>query len=138
MKEYKRRIYYYETDRMNYVHNSNYLRLFEEARLDYMRQTGVDYHSMEDAGIIIPVVEAHVKYGSPLRYDDEVTIRTIVTEFNGIRLKFAYEIYPNGSDKPSTTGWTSHCFLDDETRHPLSIKKNMPEAYKAVIDSMQE
>ena len=33
---YTRRVFYYETDKMAIVHNSNYLRIFEEARLDYM------------------------------------------------------------------------------------------------------
>ena len=38
IKPYERMVYYYETDRMGIVHHSNYIRWFEEARLDWMKQ----------------------------------------------------------------------------------------------------
>ena len=34
--EYNRRVKYYETDRMGVVHHSNYLRLLEDARMDWL------------------------------------------------------------------------------------------------------
>ena len=34
--EYERRINYYETDKMGIVHHSNYIRFFEEARVDML------------------------------------------------------------------------------------------------------
>ena len=48
IKPYERSVYYYETDRMQIVHHSNYIRWIEEARLDWMRQIGWDYKSIED------------------------------------------------------------------------------------------
>ena len=54
--EYERRINYYETDKMGIVHHSNYIRFFEEARLDMMKKVGLDYFTMEEAGIIIPEI----------------------------------------------------------------------------------
>ena len=41
IKPYERMVYYYETDRMGIVHHSNYIRWFEEARLDWMKQTTI-------------------------------------------------------------------------------------------------
>ena len=46
---FKREINYYETDKMQVVHHSNYIRYLEECRMDFMRQIGFDYARMEQA-----------------------------------------------------------------------------------------
>ena len=48
---YLRRVHYYETDQMAIVHHSNYIRWFEEARLDFLNQIGLNYRAMEEQGI---------------------------------------------------------------------------------------
>ncbi len=55
MKPYIHKVQYYETDQMAFVHHSNYIRWFEEARLDFMEQAGAPYASMEAQGFISPV-----------------------------------------------------------------------------------
>ena len=130
MKEYRRKVYYYETDKMAIVHNANYLRIFEEARLDFMEQHGIPYTAIEEAGILIPVVDAYVRYHHTLRYGDEFCVQTRLRPFNGVRMEFEYEIHLTGKDDTLiTSGRTSHCFISEATRAPLSLKKAMPEAY---------
>ncbi|MFQ7173111.1 MAG: acyl-CoA thioesterase [Thomasclavelia ramosa] len=51
---------YYETDRMGIIHHSNYIRWFEEARIDYMNQIGLTYKKMEEEGIISPVLSISI------------------------------------------------------------------------------
>ena len=41
LKPYSRRVYYYETDKMGIVHHSNYIRWFEEARVDLIEQAEI-------------------------------------------------------------------------------------------------
>ena len=41
MFTYKRRVKFYETDGMRVVHHANYLRYFEEARVEYLRAGGI-------------------------------------------------------------------------------------------------
>ena len=36
---YERDAYYYETDKMSVVHHSNYIRWFEEARVNFMKRS---------------------------------------------------------------------------------------------------
>lgn len=43
MRPYQHKVQYYETDQMKVVHHSNYIRWFEEARIDYMEQLGMPY-----------------------------------------------------------------------------------------------
>ena len=51
IKNYGRKIQYYETDRMGIVHHSNYIRWMEEARIDALAQIGIPYDKIEAAGI---------------------------------------------------------------------------------------
>lgn len=126
--EYSRRINYYETDQMGIVHHSNYIRFFEEARLDMMKKVGLDYRVMEEMGIIIPVTFAECKYLVPLHFDDEVVIQTRMTKYDGIKMEVTYEIYHANSDVLCTTGKTGHCFLDRDMK-PIRMKRKYPELY---------
>lgn len=44
IKPYQHLAKYYETDQMGIIHHSNYIRWFEEARIDYMNQIGLTYN----------------------------------------------------------------------------------------------
>ena len=48
MYTFERTAKYYETDQMGIVHHSNYIRWFEEARIDLMDQLGLPYRKMEE------------------------------------------------------------------------------------------
>ena len=61
LQPYRRRAQYYETDQMAIVHHTNYIRWFEEARIDWMRQQGYGCRELEAQGLIIPVVDASAK-----------------------------------------------------------------------------
>ena len=50
MNPYLHKVQYYETDQMGFVHHANYLRWFEEARLDFLEQIGLPYPMMEEKG----------------------------------------------------------------------------------------
>ena len=52
-KPYSRKVYYYETDRMNIVHHSNYIRWLEEARIDLLDQMGISFPEIESRGLLI-------------------------------------------------------------------------------------
>lgn len=137
MVRYRRQVFYYETDKMAIVHNANYLRIFEEARLFFMEQAGLPYTVIEDAGILIPVVDAYVRYHQTLKYGDEFYVEVKLTEFNGARMTFQYEIHRTSDDERITSGHTSHCFIDEEKRLPLSIKRKLPQAYEKMMESTE-
>lgn len=52
---YKRRVKFYETDGMQVVHHANYLRYFEEARVEYLREGKLDLTELMDEGIVLPL-----------------------------------------------------------------------------------
>lgn len=125
---YRRKMNYYETDQMGIIHHSNYIRLFEEARLDMMDKEGISYKSIEEMGIIIPVMSAECHYLIPLYYNDSIEIHSQVTKFDGIKMELSYEIYKEGGGKACTKGHTGHCFLDKSMK-PFRMKKLYPVLY---------
>ena len=84
----KYRVPYADTDMMGVVYYGNYLTLFERCRNEVMRATGVTYKEMEERDkAMLPVIEAHVNYSKPARYDDDLTIYGWLTAAGGVRIK---------------------------------------------------
>lgn len=135
--EYNRKLNYYETDQMGIIHHSNYIRYFEEARLDMMKKVGLDYRKMEEMGIIIPVTFAECKYLIPLHFDDEVVIHTRMTKYDGIKMEVSYEIYRTDTEELCTTGKTGHCFLDRELK-PIRMKRQYPDLFAKLKGMLEE
>ena len=70
MKElitYKHKVQYYETDQMSIVHHSNYIRWFEEARIDFLEQIGMNMEEIERNGVQIPVLSVSSNYRSSVK-----------------------------------------------------------------------
>lgn len=135
--KYQRTINYYETDQMGIVHHSNYIRFFEEARLEFLKQIGMDYRGLEEMGIIIPVTFVNCNYLVPLRFEDVVEIRTKLTRYNGIKMEFSYEIYLSETEQLCTKGESGHCFLDCDLK-PIRMKKEFPDIYAKIKGLLEE
>jgi len=86
------RVRYAETDRMGLLHHANYLVYFEQARVELLRQAGMNYKDLEDQGYFLVVVNIAVKYRKPVHYDDVVTVRTTVTKASPVRLEHQYQV----------------------------------------------
>ena len=125
---YTRTSYYYETDRMDVIHHSNYIRWFEEARIDFMDKMGIPYKKVEQLGIVSPVLYVDCQYISPVRFGETVNIYVNLVKFTGTRMDFSYKIVDSLSDTVRVTGKSGHCFVDDKFR-PVSIKKSYPDIY---------
>lgn len=69
------RVRYYETDCMGIVHHSNYVRYYETARTEMLREFGTTYQEMEREGVMLPVLDVQSHYITPAYDDDLLTIR---------------------------------------------------------------
>jgi len=87
------RVRYAETDRMGLLHHAQYLVYFEQGRTELLRQQGISYRDLEDAGYLLVVVEARVRYRRPAYYDDLLTLRTTLQRVTAVRIEHRYEIY---------------------------------------------
>lgn len=118
------RVRYAETDQMNVVYHGNYAQYFEVGRAESIRQLGFTYKSMEQMGIVMPIVELHSKFIRPAHYDDLLTIKTTLKELPAdYRIEFNQEVY-NEAGKLLTVGKVVLYFIDAKTKE----KTTMPAA----------
>lgn len=129
VKPYRRRAYYYESDRMDIVHHSNYIRWFEEARVDLLIQIGCPFEEIEKRGLMSPVLSVSAEYKYPVKFGDEFEVRGRMTKFNGCQYLVKYEVFNLTSGKISCIGESSHCFTDVNLK-PVRLKKNYPDIYE--------
>ena len=129
---YNHKVQYYETDQMGIVHHSNYIRWFEEARVEWLEQIGCTMQSIEAEDVLIPVMSVTCNYHSMVRFGDEVAVDIKISKFNGIKIEMEYEIRDVATRELRTTGMSSHCFIDGAGKL-ISIKKSKPEMYEKLL-----
>jgi acyl-CoA thioester hydrolase len=138
MKHWTHKVQYYETDQMQIVHHSNYIKWFEEARTYLMEEIGFSYQKMEENGIVIPVLSVQADYKSMVRFGETVEIVAKVSTFTGVKLMVSYEVKDAKTKEVRTTGETKHAFLDKETYRPLSLKRKHKDLYRLFNDLLEE
>ena len=126
--EIQLRVRYVETDQMGVVWHGNYLQYFELARTEALRASGWSYRGLEESGIMLPLVEAHLEYARPARYDDLLTIQAQVREPATVRIRFDYEVH-NEAGELLVTGHTVLGFVDAATRRPCRPPAKLKELF---------
>lgn len=137
MDRYLRTPHYYETDQMRIVHHSNYIRWFEEARIHYLDAIGMRFADQENAGIVCPVLTVEASYKQMVRFGDELEILTRLSQYNGLRYGFSYEVRNIATGALCCTGSSTHCFLNTEGK-PLRVKRDYPVMHEVLTRCLAE
>lgn len=122
------RVRYAETDQMGIVHHSNFLVWFEFGRSEFCRARAFSYKEMEKDGALLVVAEAYCRYKSPAFYEDDLVVRTKVSDLRSRSLRFIYEIYRPFDDSLLAEGETLHLVTDVNQRirtFPASYKEKL-------------
>lgn len=126
---------YAETDQMGIVHHSVYPVWYEVARTEFIQQVGMTYTQMEQAGIMLPLMELTSRYLLPARYEDELTIQVGITKLTHVKIEFTYEVF-NREGILINRGTTLHAWTNLQLR-PISMKKQFPEIYRLVVQAAE-
>ncbi len=119
---------YAETDQMGIVYYGNYAQYFEIGRVESIRQLGYSYKQMEDDGVMLPVVDLHIKFLRSAVYDDLLTIRTTLRQLPADHtITFHQEVF-NEKGKLLTTGTVQLYFLDTVTKRRTHMPEKMRES----------
>lgn len=90
---YQFRVTYPDTDRMGTMHHANYVKYYEAARWELLRNIGVPYSSVENAGVMCPVIRMNFRFVKITRYDELLTCVTTLKAIKGVRVWFEYKLY---------------------------------------------
>ena len=113
------RVRFAETDAQGVAHNANYLVWFEVARVEYLERFAGGYPALQERGIEAFVVEAHVRYGVPARFDNRLELHARCVDVRGARFRFEYRLERDG--ELVAEGWTAHACVDAATHRPTRV-----------------
>ena len=123
------RVRYSETDKMGVVYHANYLIWFEIGRTEFCRARGFSYRDMEeDDNAFLVVAESYCRYKAPAYYDEELVIRTHITELRKRSLRFGYELFRASNGQIMAEGETGHVVTDGNGR-----VRSFPEGYSQIL-----
>jgi acyl-CoA thioester hydrolase len=86
------RVTYADCTLGNHIYYARYLDLLEAARGAFFRHLGPSMLRWQESGTLFPVVECHLKYREPARYDDLLHITVRPTLARGVRLNFSSRV----------------------------------------------
>jgi len=128
--ETKIRIHYALTDQMGVVYHGHYAQFYEIARTEAIRQLGYTYKDVEAMGIIMPVIDIHSRFLRPAKYDDLITVRTILKELPiHHKILFHHEIYNEAGELLNTGDVTLYFMQAAEMK-----RCEMPAAMRQVLE----
>jgi acyl-CoA thioester hydrolase len=123
------RVRYAETDQMGVVYHSNHFIWFEVGRVELLRQLGFSYRDMESQdNCFIAVAEAKCRYRAPVRYDEEVLVRTELLNVRDSVVHFGYELRRAEDGALLAEGETTHIVTDADMKIAV-----LPEKYMKVF-----
>jgi acyl-CoA thioester hydrolase len=112
------RVRYSETDQMGVVYHGSYVPYFEIGRVEWLRNKGISYKSLEESGIALPIVSMHLNYKKPARYDDLLTVKTKFKSYSLVKIEFDCELLSEQNELLTTAHFIL-VFIDVKTGKPI-------------------
>ncbi|QQG48838.1 MAG: acyl-CoA thioesterase [archaeon] len=106
--ESRLRVRFEETDTMQVVYYGKFFVWMEVGRVNLMRDIGLPYGDWEKQGLAIPVVQAHADYRASAHFDEEILVKTRVSEVGNRSVKFENEVHRLPEGELLCTGHTVH------------------------------
>lgn len=127
---FQKRVRYAEIDKMGFLYYGHYAQLYEIGRAELIRDLGLTYKVMEDHyRVMMPVLELNCRYRYPARYDDLLSIHTILKEMPTKMIHFYHEIY-NEKNQLLNSGSVKLFFINMDTNKRLSCPEFLAEKIK--------
>jgi len=115
--QHTHRVSYADCTVGNHIYYARYLNLLEIARGEFFRHLGTTFLQWQERDAIFPVLECHLRYKAPARYDDLLSIEVWPAAVKGIRLNFAHRI----------TNQSGKLILEAETHHVCTTLTDKPK-----------
>jgi acyl-CoA thioester hydrolase len=126
---YTHRVTYAECTIGDHIYHSRYLDLLEAARGEFLRSLGTTVLHWQENDAIFPIVEVHLRYKYPARYDDLLAIEVKPTLIDKIRVNFGHRVL-NQNGK---------LILDGETFHVCTSREEKPKRVpEELVEKMRQ
>jgi acyl-CoA thioester hydrolase len=129
------RIYYEDTDASGVVYHANYLRYFERARTEWLRNMGFVQQNLRDSlGVVFTVANLSIDFLRPARLDDELVVGVVVSNMRRASLEFRQELRRKGESELLARAQVRVGCVDEKTFRPVAL----PEPFIQYVESLSE
>ncbi|WP_113866478.1 acyl-CoA thioesterase [Paraliobacillus ryukyuensis] len=128
---------YQETDQMGVVYHANYLVWFEIGRTAFIEANGLNYHEMEEQGVVSPVIDVHVYFKQPIRYGQDAFVHTWLENYDGLRTTYGYQV-TDAEGNIAVSGTSQHVIVKKDNFRPISLRKKFPEWHEVYSNALEE
>lgn len=135
MVETRISVRYPDCDSMGIVHHAVYPIWYEMGRMDFFEKYGFGYEKSHSLGIDPAMVSLELSYGAPVRFPQEVTLRTKCTLLQGKKLAFRYELWADGAEKPCATARSFHIWVRNGAS--VNIESDAPSMFFAYLPGLE-
>jgi acyl-CoA thioester hydrolase len=102
----------------------------EEARVECLRSIGIEYADLVAMGCELPVVELSIRYHRQLRMGQTAIVKTRMTDMDGVRIYWDYQVQSPDSKELYVTGRVTLVAVD---REKGKILRQLPSAVKDAL-----
>jgi acyl-CoA thioester hydrolase len=127
MHQCKLRVRLSETDCLKIVYYANYFVYFDVARIELLREAGINQREMEKKGLVFLCAEASCKYLLPLEFDEQITIKTWIERIGKTSITYRHLILKEDG-REAAEGYVKDVLANNE-RKPLEI----PEEWRTAL-----
>jgi acyl-CoA thioesterase FadM len=130
MKEYVAtyRVHVYEVDAFNELTTSGLLRYLQQTASDASAAIGFDFEWYERAGTVWLIRRTTVERVAPAMYDDELSVRTWVSDVRRVRSERAYEAVRRRDGALIARGTTDWVYCDIARGMPTRVPDALQKA----------
>ena len=119
------RVRHYECDAFGNLNHVNYIRYMQEIAMDASANVGWGRTRYSALGYGWLARETRITYHQPVKWDENLTIKTWVEDFRRVRSWRRYEFRREGQEKPVATAATEWIYMHVESGKPASIPPEM-------------
>jgi acyl-CoA thioester hydrolase len=130
------RVRYGECDPQGIVFNANYLLYFDVAITEFWREAVVEWQQMVERGVEFVVGEANLRFRSPARFDDVLTLELRVTRLGTTGITTAIDLVREG--QLLVEGVLRHVCVDSTTFQKREIPDWIRSGFEPYVDAEPE
>jgi len=132
LNKFSYRIYYEDTDAGGVVYYANYLKFFERARTDFLRELGINQSQLlQEQNICFVVRKCEIEYTSPIKLDDMILVDVEIVSMSATAIIMNQKIHRDNkmlsSLKVEIVCVDSKSFkprrISEETKNLIVLKK---------------
>ncbi len=120
-----------EIDFNNHLNNFYYVKWMQESGIEHSKANGITLDTYEKLGATWFAKSHYIEYKAPAYLNDEITVKTWISEIGKIKSRRKYEFYRKSDGKLLATAETLWVFVDMQNGRPTPIKDEIKNSFIA-------